>query len=582
MVLKSKPDPRGRHLRDPAMVEKARQATKAYHAAKKAAKSLSQNSCPPPLEGPPQDPTKPVLDPVTGAVIKPPEIPYSHQDFAKKLPHLYGQKWYAWARAFFNSTNKMNLLCAGNQLSKSSTQIRKCIHWATAKKLWPKLWPMKEQPRIFWYMYPSKEVATVEVETKWIPEFLPREEMATSDKQFGYEVVYDKKHVNYIRFNTGVTVYFKTYSQGGDNLQTATVDAVFTDEEMPEDKYSEVAARLIASDGYYHMVFTATLNQDMWRRALEGKGDQELFPDALKLQVSMYDCMRYDDGTPSIWTEERIAREIARCKSKLEVERRIMGRFVTEVGRKYGGFDAARHFIKTQPIPESWRWYCGVDVGSGQGTKTHKAAITMVAVRPDMKLGYVARGWRGDGEVTTAGDVFEKFKELRGHLRMSNQRYDPSAKDFAIIAARNSEGFEKADRQHDTGEGVVNTLFQNDMLYIFDTPELRKLGAELSSILKTTAKQNAKDDFADSLRYCVATIPFDFTAIKGGTPDEVIFDDWGPLEDVPTEKVPKTAEEIEAEMIRQRRGEGDDQPSHKEDGWQDLFNDIDEANESYG
>jgi len=63
------------------------------------------------------------------------------------LPHLYSWPWYPWARAFFESRNKINLLCAANQISKSSTQIRKCIHWATATELWPSLW--KTTPRQF-------------------------------------------------------------------------------------------------------------------------------------------------------------------------------------------------------------------------------------------------------------------------------------------------------------------------------------------------------------------------------------------------------------------------------------------------
>jgi len=81
----------------------------------------------------------------------------------KALPHLYGFPWYTWAKKFFDSRNRKCLITAANQISKSSTQIRKVIHWATAVNLWPELWPDKT-PRVFWYMYPSLEVATKEVE----------------------------------------------------------------------------------------------------------------------------------------------------------------------------------------------------------------------------------------------------------------------------------------------------------------------------------------------------------------------------------------------------------------------------------
>ena len=64
------------------------------------------------------------------------------------LPFLYGWKWYLWGRKFFESKNRINLLCAANQISKSSTQIRKIIHWATCKELWPELW--SRPPKQFW------------------------------------------------------------------------------------------------------------------------------------------------------------------------------------------------------------------------------------------------------------------------------------------------------------------------------------------------------------------------------------------------------------------------------------------------
>ena len=86
------------------------------------------------------------------------------------LPHRYGYPWYGWARSFYESRQHESFLCAANQIGKSSTQIRKMIEWAGNKKLWPKLWTT--EPRQFWYLYPNKDTATIEVDLKWIPEFL--------------------------------------------------------------------------------------------------------------------------------------------------------------------------------------------------------------------------------------------------------------------------------------------------------------------------------------------------------------------------------------------------------------------------
>ena len=53
----------------------------------------------------------------------------------------------------------------------------------------------------------------------------------------------------------------------------------------------------------------------MWWQALEGKGESEKFPNAFKLQVSKYDCLTFDDGTPGLYTEEGIAEEIAAAEA---------------------------------------------------------------------------------------------------------------------------------------------------------------------------------------------------------------------------------------------------------------------------
>lgn len=74
------------------------------------------------------------------------------------LPHIHGWKFYPWAREYFEAQNKETFLCAANQISKSSTQIRKMIHWATNQDLWPTIWPFS-RPRQFWYLYPTRDVA---------------------------------------------------------------------------------------------------------------------------------------------------------------------------------------------------------------------------------------------------------------------------------------------------------------------------------------------------------------------------------------------------------------------------------------
>lgn len=485
----------------------------------------------------------------------------------KGLPFLYGWKWYAWAREFFESTNHICLLTAANQISKSSTQIRKCLDWATNKEKWPTLW--RNTPKQFWYLYPTKDVVNAEWETKWL-QFMPAGEFK-DDSEYGWELIKKGSDVAGIRFNSGVVLFFKTYEQNVMALQTGTVDALFCDEELPFHLYEELMFRISASDGYFNMVFTATLGQDEWRRAMEPtqeevRAGKVFLPEAFKRTISLYDAMFYEDGTPSHNTKEHIAKLAARCSTHNEYLKRIMGRFIVAGGRKYEAFDFKRHIKEKHPIPPGWLIYAGADIGSG-GKEGHPSALCYVAVSPNFRQGRVFLGWRGDNEDTTAGDVVVKHKEIKKDKKFwcTEQRYDWANKDFFNIATRNNESFLPADKSHEKGEDVINTLFKNDMLFIYNDDELMKLAGELSTLLKSTNKKVAKDDFCDALRYAVATVPWDWSAITGA----------------PSEMDEKPEEELTFEQreIKARREAMEDNHQEQQAYIEDEFN---EWNEAYG
>lgn len=483
------------------------------------------------------------------------------------LPHRYAWKWYPWAREFFQSTNKQNFLCAANQISKSSTQIRKCIEWATNKELWPTLWD--REPSLFWYLYPDKNVATVEFKLKWMKEFMPRGEFAEHER-YGWKAFYDRGKIDYIEFNTGVCIYFKTYGQDVQNLQTGTVYAIFCDEELPEDLYGELDARLNASGGYFHMVFTATLGQDFWRRCMEPEEDEEkVFPDAFKQTISLYESMAYDDGTPSHWTAEKIAFTRAKCKSEQDVQKRIYGRFIVLDGRKYPTFESNRHLKPWHHLPPNWTIYHGADPGSG-GEHNHPAALVYVAVSPDRRQGRVFLGWRGDKIETTNDFIIRKHIDLKKEHNVEpiEQYYDWANKDFELTARGLNENYLKAEKSHEIGEGLLNTLFKNDMLIIYDTEdgELSKLARELSTLKEKTLKRHAKDDFIDALRYAISKVDWDFSGIIDIKSEYV--------EPAPEEEDP-TGEKY---RNRSRRGESSED-AEKVNG---IEEEIEEWNEAYG
>lgn len=415
----------------------------------------------------------------------------------------------------------MCLLTAANQISKSSTQIRKCLDWSTDKKKWPELWPTENfeaKSPVFWYLYPDANLATTEFTDKWSPEFLPRWEMK-NDPIYGWKEEYDnRKKISNIRFNSGAVIYFKTYAQDVNSLQASTVHAIFCDEELPYNLYSELYFRLNSTYGYFNMVFTATKAQEFWREAMEEIGAKiERFKGAWKKSVSLYDCQRYMDGTLSKWTPARIQETIDNCADDNEKLRRVDGRFVRSDGKRYV-FTKKRNYVTPGPDdwkgepPPDWLIYAGVDIGSGLSTGA-PTAIYFTAVRPDYKFARVYKGVRMDGILTTAGDAFNKYMELKGSRQPVAASYDWGSSDFGNIANSNQEPFLKADKSRDKGDEILNTLFKFDMLRIDDVgdTELDKLANEFSNLGKDSEKV---DDAADAERYCVMPVPWDFKGIN--------------------------------------------------------------------
>lgn len=425
------------------------------------------------------------------------------------LPHLYGFKHYKWSLDFFETQNRIAVLCSANQIGKSTVQIRKMVHWATCPQLWPQLWT--SEPKQFWYLYPNKDTAQIEYESKWIPEILPGRKYK-NHPQYGWQPVIFNKRIWAIRFNTGVTIYFKSYGQDIHDLQSGTVYYLALDEEPNEEIMPELFKRLTAVDGFMSAVFTPTKGQQYWRDIVEVRGEGERFPKAFKRQVSMFDCLLYADGTPSHWTLQKIDHAIATCGTPQEVEKRVFGRFVLAGGLKYPGFYRHRNVIPGHPLPQGWGFYSGADIGSGG--KNHPGAITVLGVRPDFRAGRIFRHWRGDGVETTAGDILDRQMAMTIDLPNCRNFYDTACRDYYLLACSKGFPVEPAEKSHSFGEHILNVLFKNNMLMGYDYPECRPLWNELSTLTVDTIKRNAKDDSCDSLRYAACGVPWDFTELQ--------------------------------------------------------------------
>jgi phage terminase large subunit-like protein len=503
------------------------------------------------------------------------------------LPHLY-RPHYKWSREYYESDNKVNILCAANQVGKSSVAIRRVIANATEPYRWKKFWGSKKAPAMMWYFYPDQETKYREFETKW-QEWLPRGVQASSG-QYAWKVMsrIGANKLPGIQFASGSALYLLTYSQGAKALQASTVSDITADEELPVDLYDELIMRLTRTRGYFNAVFTPTLNQQFWREVFE---TNRRLPMAYKRQISMYDCLEYEDGIPSEFFTRDTIREIElKCKSQTEIDRRVHGKFVTEEGKKFYGFERNKHFTKlsSERLQEikNWHKYSAVDPGTG-GKGGHPAAIIFICLSPDCRKGYVFRAWRGDDVETSTQDILVKYEQLKGREHVILATYDGGSKDFGIIANRSGHMFIPANKARELGEDLINTLFRAGMLEIVDSgneedDDLIKLVIELEHAKlgeKLVGAFKKGDDLRDALRYGLMSMPWDLSGIVFKNEDEAT------LDIVPKREL--TAKEKEeaamAQQIEERRGMFEDSRQKSEVTWDIEYNaEIEEMNDFYG
>lgn len=504
------------------------------------------------------------------------------------LPHIY-MPHFKWSREFVESPNRVNLMSSANQIGKSVSAIRRGVTNATDPVAWKRIFNGRK-PKQLWYFYPDADTLEREFATKWEMDWLPRAEMS-KHPQYGWRVIRQRHKLSGVMFNSGVPIYFFQYSQKVSAAQASTVDEITCDEEPPMSFYDELMLRLIQNDGVFNAIFTPTLAQDFWQETIE---TNRRLPTAFKRQISMYDAMYFEDGTPNPkMTLEKIKKVEAACSSEDELNRRVFGKFPkSKAGKTFYAFNSERHVIKRHDISD-WHVVGSVDYGSG-GETGHPSGMLFIAVNKEFTEGRVFLAWRGDNITTTAGDLFEKYLWFKGSLRKTPmlQVYDPSQKDFATIAERSNETFIKATKGRDDGEEIVNTLFRYDMLKIFEDEDWTKLEleqdregnqrsklcAELNSVMQKLTQLEVKkktgDDLVDPLRYACMAIPWNWEKVNAE-------EEKRKSGETKQKHRPKTEEELIADQIKLRRGESIDE-DNAQDGWGELEDEFREWNEEYG
>jgi hypothetical protein len=429
----------------------------------------------------------------------------------------------------------------------STCSIIRCITHATEKDNWAKWWPDVYNSRpdavpLIWYCYPSYDTATDEFKTKWWQEYLPRDENWKPSPRninefqcdhpiYGWKALWSpNKKIDAIVFNSGAMVLFQAYTQETKNQQGNTVFEIFVDEELPVEKYGEFVSRLNATNGYFNCAFTATLGQEFWRNVMEPtneeiEADKVGLPNAFKQQISLYDCLVYDDGDKNTpWSLKRIKEvEEKYANDPAELAKRVWGKFVKSEGRAIHEFNRNFHYIDPIQLPPDVIWAVGVDDGTGlpenpeANWKCHPCGIVVIAIQKDFRRAWVVNSFRGDDVRTGHNDIYDRTVQMRPTERWTFARYDPSSPNLGIVAQSNGEFWEYPDKSHTTTEATLNNLFKNGMLFVFNQPgsDNYKLVLELENFdgikEKGSRKANRKrDDLIDALRYATSKLPWNY------------------------------------------------------------------------
>jgi phage terminase large subunit-like protein len=181
----------------------------------------------------------------------------------------------------------------------------------------------------------------------------------------------------YVRHKSGCMskIQFRSYEQGRENLQSATVDACYCDEEPPTEVLGEIRARLGATGGFLFIAFTplngmTPLVQEFWSR------DN---PDKFLTCLSVYDSPHY--------TPDKLRKLEGKYSGLSEAERqaRMNGIPTMGSGVVYPIDDHELYWDTIGEIPEHWERIGGPDFGRGD----HPTALVWVARDPVTDIAYV-------------------------------------------------------------------------------------------------------------------------------------------------------------------------------------------------
>lgn len=240
---------------------------------------------------------------------------------------------------FHLDNNRIRIIFGGNRSSKTTTCLAEILFTSCFKTH-----PLRKtnNPTYGRYRIYGSDFAIVEkVLIPKVKEWIPKEALGVEGKTKGeaWENSYDAKY-HILKLRNENTLDFMSYDQDSSKSESDELDMVWGDEQMPEDIYSAVMARLVSRNGKFIMSVTP-LYDISW--AMQ-------FLDNIDAQVSVFQFDIFDNP----YNSEKAIKDFIEAMPEHEKEARIHGRFMELQGLVYKELRQDVHLIgDDRPKPDS-------------------------------------------------------------------------------------------------------------------------------------------------------------------------------------------------------------------------------------
>lgn len=231
----------------------------------------------------------------------------------------------------------------------------------------------------------QREVSQAKILRYLNPEWIERITMQEGSKDFPAEGVIDTIYLKNV-FGGISKLTFKSYEQGREKFQGASLNFVWFDEEPPKDIYEECLMRVLDQKGDLFSTMTPLkgltwVYDDIY---LNPRGDEEIFTISMEWEDNPFLPKDEVERMKGILSEDNL-------------EARRFGRFMPNSGLVYPEFDTSVHVIEPFTLPKEWESGVSIDPG----------------LRNPLSCHFYYRDY--DGNVYVAYEHYESGKSVEYH-----------------------------------------------------------------------------------------------------------------------------------------------------------------------